>query len=788
MRRIARSIGILFFGFCIVAIILNVALPDGSRAAGEPAAIVMPDLRMLGENQAKDQLAALGVTNIWVDYQTRDRIPEVYDQYEPYVVLSTMPAAGEAIPPGETVVLGIRAPEASAAAEPVVETPASEQPAVSDPAVASEPTTADAPPMDTAATAAAEASIAPAADTFVKSNEPNTNFGAAGRLVVDAKPASTSLIRFEVAGIGQNAVRQARLRLFVTAADAPAGLKLFSADSGWDEMAVTWNKQPARGAQVAELAPAALSPGSWIDLNLGSAVTGDGTYSFALVTESTAGVSFRSSNKAEAPQLVLSLGSPALETAPTPATTSTPTTAPATPTTAPATPTATTAPTSVPATPTATAAPPPPSSGPAVAFPGAEGFGATTPGGRGGKLIYVTTLADSGVGSLRAALEASGPRTVLFNVAGTIVLNSDISIAQPFITVAGQSAPGEGVQIKGGMIKIKTHDVVLRYLKMRPGDGLNQSTITDRDALALAGNSDEVYNVVVDHCSMVWGPDIGGLSILTNAHDITVQNSIIGEGLYLSNHTEATVDQNGHALGLNITQLNTSAWPRRITLHHNLLTTADHRMPQVMGGEAIDIVNNVIYNWGTSAAHGNPRSLNLINNMFIKGPMTKSLLAWETRTNPENPTLWPASIYEQGNVAEGFSTIRGNPQTVYAATRFGSYSLRSEQAARDAYSFVVQNAGANRPVRDSADQRIVNNLTQRGGKFLNASDLAWPNLAAAPTPADADGDGMPDSWEQAQFGTVSRGTAASTSSDLDGDGYTDVEEYLNNTDPKVAGR
>ena len=140
MRRIARSIGILFFGFCIVTIILNLALPAGSRAAGEPAA-----------------------------------------------------------------------------------------------------------------TAAAEASIAPAADTFVKSNEPNTNFGSAGRLVVDAKPASTSLIRFEVAGIGQTAVRQARLRLFVTAADAPAGLKLFSADSGWDEMAVTWNKQPARGAQVRDV-------------------------------------------------------------------------------------------------------------------------------------------------------------------------------------------------------------------------------------------------------------------------------------------------------------------------------------------------------------------------------------------------------------------------------------------------------------------------------------------------------------------------------------------------------
>jgi pectate lyase len=354
--------------------------------------------------------------------------------------------------------------------------------------------------------------------------------------------------------------------------------------------------------------------------------------------------------------------------------------------------------------------------------------------------------------------------------------------------VAGQTAPGEGVQIKGGMIKIRTHDVVIRYLKIRAGDQLNSSVITDRDALSLSGGRGEVYNVVIDHCSLVWGPDIGGLAILANAHDITVQNSIMGEGLYFSNHLEATVDQSGHSLGVNVTQLTTSAWPRRITLHHNLLTTSDKRMPQIMGAESVDVVNNVVYNWGASPAHGNPRSLNLIKNMFIKGPMTKALLAWEPRTNPENPALRPGSIFEQGNITEGFATVRGGPQTIYSTSKFAPYSIRTEHSPQDAYTLIISDVGANRPVRDSVDQRIITNLVQRTGKFLNASDLVWPNLASGPVPADTDSDGMPDSWEQMQFGTTSRGMASESRGDFDGDGYTDVEEYLNGTDPKVAGR
>ncbi|HWQ14633.1 MAG TPA: DNRLRE domain-containing protein [Roseiflexaceae bacterium] len=620
--------------------------------------------------------------------------------------------------------------------------------------------------------AASEVALAPNADTFVKSNEPDRSFGAAARINVDATPRIRSFLRFSVTGAGQNSVSRARLRLFVTDESVAAGIKVFRADTNWDELAVTWNTQPAMGQQVAELAPTAMKLNSWVEVDLGQAVTGDGVYSFALTSEATDRAGFSSRTRENAPQLVLTLGA----AAPQP-------TAPLS-----ATPVPTSAPTAVPPAPPATNP-----SGPALAFPGADGFGVQTPGGRGGRVIYVTTLADSGAGSLRAALEASGPRMVLFKVAGTITLQNDINITQPFVTIAGQTAPGEGVQIKSGMIRIRTHDVVIRYLKMRVGDQPSGSDPMDRDAIALSGtNGADVYNIVIDHCSLVWGPDIGGVSMLVNVHDVTVQNSIMGEGLYLSRHPEGTAEQSGHSMSSSIFQLDSAtygnSYPRRITMHHNLFTTSDHRNPAVIGGENVDIVNNVIYNWGQKAAHGNPRKLNLINNMFIRGPMTTGLTAWRPQLHSTTPSYFPASVFEQGNVTVGFNSVRGDPQSVYAPGRFSPYSITTEQSAQAAYDRLVQDVGANRPVRDSVDQRIVSNMIQRTGTFLNGVDLVWPNLASGPAPADADGDGMPDSWEQSQFGNTSRGSASDSRGDLDGDGYTDLEEYLNGTDPKAAGR
>ena len=440
---------------------------------------------------------------------------------------------------------------------------------------------------------------------------------------------------------------------------------------------------------------------------------------------------------------------------------------------------------------------------PVRVFPGAMGFGTFTTAGRGGRVLYVTNLNDNGLGSLRSALMATFPRTVLFKVSGTITLNSDIVVTAPFLTIAGQTAPGEGVQIRGAQIKIATHDVLIRYLKMRTGDVLNGSNPADRDALALSHHTN-AYKIVVDHSTLIWGPDIGGISFLNGAHDVTVSNSILGEGLYISNHPEATAKQTGHSMGANITQLNSSYRPTQITLHHNLLTTSSDRNPRIIGGENIDIVNNVIYNWRNSASQGNPVKVNLIKNFYIKGPMTtksSGLVAWKPMVEADG-SLRPASVYTSANLTEGFTAVRGGPANVYANAIFTPYSMAAEDSPEDAYNKIVDDAGANRQVggadgtivvlRDSVDTRIINNLVNRRGTFLNGvaangvggfPSISWPTLAPGTPAMDNDSDGMPDAWERAYFGSTSRGSWSDSQGDFDSDGYTDLEEYLNGTDP-----
>lgn len=438
-------------------------------------------------------------------------------------------------------------------------------------------------------------------------------------------------------------------------------------------------------------------------------------------------------------------------------------------------------------------------------FPGAMGFGTDTPAGRGGKVIYVTNLNDSGVGSLRAALLDSSPRIVLFKVSGTITLTSDIVVKKPYLTVAGHTAPGEGVQIRGAQIKIATHDVLIRYLKMRSGDLVNASDPADRDAIALNHDLD-AYNIVIDHSTLIWGPDVGGITFLSGVHDVTVSNTILGEGLYVSKHPEGTLDQTGHSMAANITQLKSSYRPTRITLHHNLLTSSSDRNPRVIGGENIDIVNNVIYNWRNSSSQGNPYSLNLIKNFYIKGPMTTNSAAWVSwkPAAEAGGTLRPASVYTLDNFTDGFPRKRGGPTSVYTTVLFTPYSMTVEDTPEAAYEKIVNDAGANRQVsgpdgtmvvvRDSVDQRIIRNLVNRQGGFVNGvyahgvggfPAISWPTLAAGTPATDKDSDGMPDAWETAYFGNTSRGSALDSKGDFDSDGYTDLEEYLNGTDPKA---
>lgn len=344
-----------------------------------------------------------------------------------------------------------------------------------------------------------------------------------------------------------------------------------------------------------------------------------------------------------------------------------------------------------------------------------EGYGKDTKGGTGGKIITVTNLNDSGSGSFRAALAVSGTRIIRFNVAGTITLNNDLTITKPYVTVEGN-----GIQLRNGMIKVRTNDVILRDIKVRAGDVKNNSSTQDRDAISINGTS--VYNIVIDNVSAVWGPDVGGITILNGAHHVTVQDSIIGEGLNYSTHPEAVLEQGGHSLAFNISQSGGNA-PHHITVIRNLITTSDHRMPQVQGAYNVDLVNNVIYNWGEKSAHGNPRSVNLINNYFKSGPETKAFYVWIPDTSSVAPKLYPGSVYESGNVTDGFNHARkaGN---VYTSTAF-ELSV-TPVSAIDAYNTVVANAGV--LPRDHIDQRIVNNLVHRTGVFLNGVNASEPRI------------------------------------------------------------
>lgn len=353
------------------------------------------------------------------------------------------------------------------------------------------------------------------------------------------------------------------------------------------------------------------------------------------------------------------------------------------------------------------------------------GYGKLTVGGRGGSIVRVRNNNDSGPGSLRAALERSGRRIVRFDVGGLISLRSPIKIKDPYVTIAGETAP-RPVVIRKEALLVRTHDVIIRHIRLRPGD--QTSAPSETDALTLNGSQDPVYNVLVNHVSMVWGPDIGGLAVLGDVRRVTVQYSIMGEGLYLSRHPEGTRAHGGHSHAANITQLDRGTpAPARITFWRNLFTTSDTRVPRFQGARCADVVNNVIYNWGHHSASGNPRSLNLVANWYRRGPRTQSTDVYSTQTSSVAPRLFSDSVYESGNRADGFNRTRGGPRHVYASSaRCGGLSVTPGTPA-SGYHAVLPSAGAMLPWRDEKDRRIIRNVAERQGKYFNGVDYPAPN-------------------------------------------------------------
>jgi pectate lyase len=408
------------------------------------------------------------------------------------------------------------------------------------------------------------------------------------------------------------------------------------------------------------------------------------------------------------------------------------------------------------------------------AFPGAEGFGTRTPGGRGGRVRIVRALGDSGPGSLREALAATGPRVVVFRVGGLITLTSPIEIAEPFLTIAGQSAPGDGICIRGHGIVIRTHDVIVRHLRFRPGDVSG----TEVDGLSIGGGA---HDVIVDHCSAGWSVD-ESLSLAGDVRDVTVQWSLIAEALNRSVHRKGE-----HGYG-SLMRANGG-----VTLHHNLWAHNDARNPRLGDNyvrppfPTFDVRNNVIYDYGRvcSGMTGDRLSANYVANYIRPGPSSEKTRGVIALTDTAEVVYHVA-----GNVVEGRPELSENDQRLFdkpgrfrlSPKLFDAPLVRTTGAA-EALREVLAGAGATRPRRDAVDARVVREVETRGGRIIDSQrDVGgWPEYASATPPRDSDEDGMPDAWEKAHGLDPKdpRDAAAITK-----DGYTQIEAYLN----ELAGR
>jgi len=436
------------------------------------------------------------------------------------------------------------------------------------------------------------------------------------------------------------------------------------------------------------------------------------------------------------------------------------------------------------------------------AFPGAAGMGANSVGGRGGTVIKVTNLNDSGSGSFRAAVTASGPRIVVFEVSGYINLNSMIEIQNPYITIAGQTSPA-GVCVTGYPVRIFTHDVVITHMRFRRGSHKGDAE-TEGESLYIG----DAYNVIIDHCSISWGTDeclqVG--SYWGDAYGVTISWTIVSEGL-LDAHPKGN-----HAMGLLVSDKFYKTNPPEVTVHHSYLAHHYDRSPQLKGDILVDYRNNVMYDWyhqqGPRLLNGEidstlPRA-NIVSNYAKRGPNTndngcagffssdgggsgnQKIFVQNNRgcgrpTGSENE--W-AITQEWGSDFLSTSWQKGTAWNMAAEAQGDVISVTTTTMTEDYALEILETVGATAPVRDSVDARVVQEFKDGSGDILN--DVSYPDDFPAfqnlPVPTDSDNDGMADSWENTTFGNFAR----TASGDEDGDGYTNIEEYIHSLSGNVS--
>ncbi len=435
-----------------------------------------------------------------------------------------------------------------------------------------------------------------------------------------------------------------------------------------------------------------------------------------------------------------------------------------------------------------------------LAFPSAEGFGKYATGGRGGQVVAVTNLNDDGEGSFRNALLQfpNEPLTIVFNVSGIIDLKTKVQIKRSNLTIAGQSATGDGICFKGNSLilngasqKGNHSNIIIRYIRSRPG-GFDKKGLYGFDM-------ENCNNVIIDHCSFSWANE--ECAALYDTKNTTVQWCIISDGLYQAGHMKGNRSYGG-------------VWGGQYaSYHHNLFANLNNRAIRFNGARAhdtmavIDYCNNVVYNWANKNAcyggevniAGGVSQVNIINNYYKPGPAAPDRLQFAHASFQKDLSKGTGEWFLKGNIMEGEKGMTkknfrgldleeaGFPSNAKAKKAFTITEPILLQTAKEAYEKVLQYAGAIFPIRDAVDARVImetktktatgHGIYGKPGIIDNAEQVGgWPEYKIGVVKIDSDNDGMPDEWED------KNGLNKNDASDrnkLDKDGYTMLEKYLN---------
>ncbi|WP_330912214.1 T9SS type A sorting domain-containing protein [Flavobacterium sp.] len=426
-----------------------------------------------------------------------------------------------------------------------------------------------------------------------------------------------------------------------------------------------------------------------------------------------------------------------------------------------------------------------------LAFPGAEGYGRFARGGRGGKVVAVTNLNDSGPGSLREAVTNDiGPRTIVFNTSGIIQLSSRLVLNQPYVTVAGQTAPGKGICIRTAPFGITGNDAIVQNVRVRLGGGPTY------DGMGLTGAD----NSIIDHCSISWTIDEAFSS--RSGKNITLQKTLISEALNAAGHQNYPAGtEHGYAatIGGDIG-----------SFHHNLLAHCYGRNWSLGGGldgsgayaGRMDITNNVVYNWGSRTTDGGTKEVNFVNNYYKPGAGSKIFTAFNQQN--EGAGTGTQQCYFNGNVMPGYfdeSNQTAGRKASGVTVTFENFvntpffpSYVTTQSAKTAYKIVLSDVGCIQPEFDAHDERIITetlngtytyrgSVTNKPGFPDNESDVGgyetYPEIVRDAN-WDTDQDGLPNWWETIIGTNVNSGTGdfSDSNADADLDGYTNLDKYL----------